>query len=332
MAVASSHKPAAKSAPAAHAPAAAKGGAAKKGDVKAMGFAAGAAHLAPGGGADAKLSAHEVSAAIHYDDARHFTGARWRAIQKEVGAKVDGDVGPDTVKHVASWQGAHHLEVDGKVGPHTLAALLSSGADEKKDTKHEPGKKPEKAPHKGGGGGSKKGSELSPHEVAAAVRYNQESGFTSDQVRKIQGVVGAKVDGDMGPDTVRHIAKFQGKHGLEVDGKIGAHTASALGVKRGAGSTKGPNAEKLEHAEKRARAHGLYITSTTGGKHVKGSYHYRGRAFDAAGSAKNMEAFFWEMVRTAPTELFYDPCGMVKYGHYSKHAIGGHSDHVHCAY
>ena len=81
----------------------------------------------------------------------------------------------------------------------------------------------------------------------------------------------------------------------------------------------------------RARQLGLTITSTTGGGHVKNSYHYLGRAFDAAGAPSKMREFYTEMSHTHPTELFYDPMGGIKNGHQIG-AIGGHSNHVHLAY
>jgi len=81
----------------------------------------------------------------------------------------------------------------------------------------------------------------------------------------------------------------------------------------------------------RARELGLRITSTTGGKHATHSYHYQGRAFDAAGSPGAMKQFYKEMSTTNPTELFYDPMGGIKHGR-NIGAIGGHGNHVHLAY
>ncbi len=81
----------------------------------------------------------------------------------------------------------------------------------------------------------------------------------------------------------------------------------------------------------RARELGLHITSTTGGKHAASSYHYQGRAFDAAGSAGAMRQFYREVSHTNPTELFYDPIGGIKHCH-NIGAIGGHGTHVHLAY
>lgn len=88
---------------------------------------------------------------------------------------------------------------------------------------------------------------------------------------------------------------------------------------------------QLGDARKRAGELGLRITSTTGGRHAPGSYHYSGRAFDAAGSHSAMSKFYREMAGTNPTELFYDPSGGIKHGR-SIGPIGGHGDHVHIAY
>ena len=89
---------------------------------------------------------------------------------------------------------------------------------------------------------------------------------------------------------------------------------------------------QLNAAMRRARQLGLRVTSTTGGRHVRNSYHYRGRAVDVAGSRTAMREFFREMSHTPPTELFYDPMGAMKNGHWLNHSIGGHGNHVHVAY
>ena len=88
---------------------------------------------------------------------------------------------------------------------------------------------------------------------------------------------------------------------------------------------------QLSAAMGRAQELGLRITSTSGGRHAPRSYHYQGRAFDAAGSPTAMSNFYREMSGTNPTELFYDPQGGMKHGR-NIGAIGGHGDHVHVAY
>lgn len=88
----------------------------------------------------------------------------------------------------------------------------------------------------------------------------------------------------------------------------------------------------LKLANKGAKKFGLTITSTTGGNHVTGSYHYSNRAVDLAGSPKQMMKFFKWAQRFRPTELFYDPAGYYyKNGSKVSGAIGNHSDHVHIA-
>lgn len=83
------------------------------------------------------------------------------------------------------------------------------------------------------------------------------------------------------------------------------------------------------------RSSGLSVTSTTGGKHAAGSYHYKGMAVDLAGPPAKMLAFAKQMAaKYGPklAELFYDPLGYyVKNGKRVKGAIGGHGDHVHVA-
>lgn len=328
------------------------GGAAAKSDVKGMGFAAASAHLAPGGGAErkvapppspdmadgpmamaarkkgesAELSPAEVQSAVRYNKARGFPVATIKKFQRIVGTEADGQFGPNTVRQIAQFQARHRLEVDGKIGPMTQNRLNAESAQD------QPNKQP--APTRpGGGGGQKQPVRLNHADVLEAIDYNKGKGFSVAQVKKIQTRVGAGVDGQMGPETVRKIADFQARNGLEVDGKVGPATARAIGVElANPNNAQGSNAQKLQAGMNRARAMGLTITSTTGGKHTPGSFHYQGRAFDAAGAAKTMKAFFWEMLKTRPTELFHDPCGAFDNGVYSKQGIGGHSRHVHVAY
>jgi hypothetical protein len=102
--------------------------------------------------------------------------------------------------------------------------------------------------------------------------------------------------------------------------------ASSAGVTSGSS-----NATKLAYAKRRAQELGLTITSTTGGRHTPGSYHYKGRAVDVAGAPAKMAQFYREMARLSPTEAFHDPIGGIKNGR-NIGAIGGHGTHVHVAF
>ena len=65
--------------------------------------------------------------------------------------------------------------------------------------------------------------------------------------------------------------------------RAGAQATSAPGVAPKRGRT-------LNFLEHFASPYGLTVTSTTGGKHVKNSYHYKGRAVDLGGSPARMRA------------------------------------------
>lgn len=109
-----------------------------------------------------------------------------------------------------------------------------------------------------------------------------------------------------------------------------AACTAARGVDAVPSAGAGGGHRSLAYAMERARALGLRITSTTGGKHAPNSYHYKGRAIDVAGSPAAMRQFFNEMALLSPTELFYDPLGGIKHGRRIG-AIGGHRNHVHFA-
>jgi hypothetical protein len=98
----------------------------------------------------------------------------------------------------------------------------------------------------------------------------------------------------------------------------------------------GPQGDAIAIGTRVAKMFGLSVTSTTGGNHVSGSYHYQRRAIDIAGGSKNMRRAFNYIRKNVPqqklTELFYDPAGFYyDNGKRIRGQIGGHSDHVHFA-
>lgn len=55
------------------------------------------------------------------------------AVQRAVGATVDGKIGTGTVAKIREWQNTHGLEADGIVGPGTKAAMLGKAAADQAD-------------------------------------------------------------------------------------------------------------------------------------------------------------------------------------------------------
>lgn len=84
---------------------------------------------------------------------------------------------------------------------------------------------------------------------------------------------------------------------------------------------------------------GLVVTSTTGGGHATGSYHYRGEAIDLSGSEAAMQAGARAIAATfgnSITELIHNPGFAIKYGRnvgpgYYRSVWGDHRNHVHWA-
>jgi len=146
--------------------------------------------------------------------------------------------------------------------------------------------------------------------------------------------------------TVETLSELSGEEaeetGVEGDAAEG-RAAAAMGPESGTGAgvfgapADGPVPEVLQPAAELARSLGLTVTSTTGGSHSAGSYHYQGLAIDvsnSSGPTTEMASFYQQAKQRFDgriLELFYDPLGSVFNNVESPEAIGGHSDHVHLA-
>jgi hypothetical protein len=125
---------------------------------------------------------------------------------------------------------------------------------------------------------------------------------------------------------------------LELLSRRAAAPRSMAPVSSG-GGTRGrnprlPRGRGLPFLTRFVQPHGLTVTSTTGGKHVKSSWHYKKRGLDAAGTPEQMLAAAKAALKNPKRfkEMFYDPLGFyIKNGRVYKGAIGGHSDHIHIA-
>ena len=126
-------------------------------------------------------------------------GAEVKKVQELVGATVDGDYGPKTEAAVKKWQAEHDLHVDGIWGP---------GSDDHV-------------------------SECNHGEKDAEEPAITENSFPGEDIRRgsrgkyakmVQGVIGAKQDGWIGPASERRIKAWQRKNGLLADGIVGPKT------------------------------------------------------------------------------------------------------------
>jgi hypothetical protein len=85
------------------------------------------------------LAGEKLEAAISYNDRRALDPTTIKRLQKIVGTKVDGELGPLTAKAVFEWQGKVGLTQDGKIGPKTLAAITSASRPEPQVGSEAPG-------------------------------------------------------------------------------------------------------------------------------------------------------------------------------------------------
>jgi len=126
---------------------------------------------------------------------------------------IAGVFGPQTLRNVKRFQRAHHMAVDGIVGPGTSKALRTVAARRAAAKQHAAS---------GGDGGSehmgdrtlKKG--MRGHDVRVLQDYLTRAGIPTP------------IDGVFGPGTLTNVKRFQRAQGLTVDGVVGSGTVAAL--------------------------------------------------------------------------------------------------------
>lgn len=116
-----------------------------------------------------------------------------KAIQRGVGATVDGSFGRDTQTLVKAFQRKNGLAADGIVGAATWAKLGSG-----------------------------------PKAAPTLARVKLRSGSRGDAVKEIQRILKVSADGVFGPKTLAAVKRFQASKGLAADGVVGKDTWSKL--------------------------------------------------------------------------------------------------------
>ncbi|HYO39668.1 MAG TPA: peptidoglycan-binding protein [Nocardioidaceae bacterium] len=141
---------------------------------------------------------------------RGDTGPVVAAVQRAVGAGVDGIFGALTSAAVGSWQGSHSVPVTGVVDAPTWRALLRAA--------------PVPVPGK---------SATSPGRHPELTRYRGitlRMGAHRPAVAALQRRLGVTADGRFGPVTRAAVKRFQRRHHLPVTGVVGRRTWRALGA------------------------------------------------------------------------------------------------------
>lgn len=134
-----------------------------------------------------------------------------REVQRALGLRADGILGPRTVAALRAFQRRHGLAADGVVGPATWAALRAKRGESR-------------------AGGPASG----PLHATAASSGGRAPHRRGGGVTALQQLLGVPVDGVFGPTTERAVKRFQRRHGLTPDGVVGERTRAALGLGDGA--------------------------------------------------------------------------------------------------
>lgn len=145
-------------------------------------------------------------------------------LQSRIGANPDGQMGPDTIGKLQARLG---VDQDRQLGPNTISALQARvGA--KVDGDWGSGTTTKLQEHLNAGG-NLSGSAAPAPAVPGQLKVDGQLG--PDTVKRLQQSVGVMQDGKIGPDTIRAL---QGAVGARKDGELGPQTIKAIQANVGA--------------------------------------------------------------------------------------------------
>jgi hypothetical protein len=193
--------------------------------------------------------------------------------------------------------------------------------------------------------GREKRQGLVPDAVQKGIELVQGGSSARQAARAVAGARGAVL-----PDLTTAITESVGEltqtvkapgvtKGQGKAGKAGGPSSAALGQKEGKGAFAGVYSGVAKIARDVMHRFGLHVTSTTSGNHVKGSYHYQGRAVDLADGKPAMDRaanYLNANYGHALTEGIHNPNLAVKNGRNVgaagyKDVWAGHANHIHIA-
>jgi peptidoglycan hydrolase-like protein with peptidoglycan-binding domain len=206
---------------------------------------------------------------------------------------IAGVFGPETLHNVRRFEKAHHMTVDGIVGPHVVHALRDVAAQ----------RAAARSRKASGGGGSsqhlgdrtlKKG--MKGHDVRVLQDYLTRAGFATP------------IAGVFGPQTLANVKAFEQAHGLTADGIVGPAVVGALrGIGNGnaAGGTDTQPSSSAPVGHARLLSDGLAVAPADAPAAVK--------AVIAAGNRIATKPYVWGGGHGSWNASGYDCSGSVSY-------------------
>jgi len=150
---------------------------------------------------------------------RGSKGEGVKEVQRIVGAEpVDGDFGSKTEAAVKAWQAEHDQHVDGIWGPGSDKHSKNCDCKVDAPAPAPAPQAPQKAPE-----ASQSVSMAYPGPPMVKVGSNE-----TEAVKAIQAKVGAKVDGNYGPQTRQFVRNWQAQNSCRPDGIVGPVTWKAM--------------------------------------------------------------------------------------------------------
>jgi peptidoglycan hydrolase-like protein with peptidoglycan-binding domain len=207
---------------------------------------------------------------------------------------IAGVFGPETLHNVRRFEKAHHMTVDGVVGPQVVHALRDvaaqrAAARSRRTTGGSPG-----ATQHLGDRTLKKG--MKGHDVRVLQDYLSRAGFATP------------IAGVFGPQTLANVKAFEQAHGLAADGVVGPAVVGALrgsgnGSAAGGTDTQPSSSAPVGHA--RLLANGQAVAPADAPAAIRGVI--------AAGNRIATKPYLWGGGHGSWSSSGYDCSGSVSY-------------------